>query len=252
MGATQYYTLTSGFKLAYDYLPGQPHQPDLVFLHGYRSDRNGEKVQHLKQFAQDNGFGLLAFDNLGHGDSEAEFSDCTLGQWLATASEIIQAISHKPQILIGSSMGAWLALLLAKSLTTVRAVITIAAAPDFTEDLLLNKLSLAQKQQLAATHQVAIQPEYSTQPFIVKEQFITEAREHLLLCKPIAIHCPVYLLHGEADTTVSHTYSLKLAELLTAAQVVVTLVKDGDHRLSRSSDMRLLTNAVEFMSKLVK
>ncbi len=231
-------TRPDGTALAYDHTPGRA--PTTVFLPGFRSDMQGAKALAIAAECQRLGTACLRLDYSGHGASGGTFTDGTIGQWVDDAALIIERIAPGPLVLVGSSMGGWIALLLALRLgARVGALIGIAAAPDFTETLMWDAMLPAERATLLE-HGVLMQPSDYGEPLPITRALITEGRHHLLLGGPIAIRCPVRLLQGQADPDVPWETALTLARQLQSPDVQVTLVKDGDHRLSRPQDLSLL------------
>ncbi len=250
-----------GVALAYRFRPGAG--PAVVFLPGYMSDMSGTKAEALDAWATQRGRTLLRLDYSGCGASGGDFADGTIGRWAADAAAVIDAVAPGPAVLVGSSMGAWIALLLARSRPTA-AVVTVAGAPDFTDWGLA--LSAGEVAEIAASaadtprYHGRINPVTAARPARVTHVtrpsrwgapyryhfgLIAEAATHRLLPGPIAVDCPVRLLHGQADADVPWRLSLDVAAALRSRDVQVTLVKDGDHRLSRPGDLALLTATLD-------
>jgi pimeloyl-ACP methyl ester carboxylesterase len=227
-----------GVELAWQRLEGP--SPTIVFLPGFRSDMTGEKATSLAAFCAERGQAMLRFDYSGHGASGGRFEDGTISRWTADALTLIDRQSDGPLILVGSSMGGWIALLaaLARPGRTV-ALIGIAAAPDFTERLMWQKMTTQQRAMLTRDGVLHVPSQYGD-PYLITRGLIEDGRTRLLLDKPIALDCKVRLLHGQHDPDVPWELALRIAERLTAEDVQVTLVKDGDHRLSRPQDVALL------------
>ncbi len=227
-----------GIRLAAAYTPGR--QPMLVFLPGFMSDMTGEKATMLAAHAQRLGHACLRLDYAGHGASGGRFEDGTIGSWTADALEIINQLTEGPIVLVGSSMGGWIALLVARAIPhRLIGLIGIAAAPDFTETLMWPALSETSRAALLSDGLVRIPSAYGGEQIITRA-LIEDGRNHLLLGAPIPIHCPVRLLHGQLDPDVPWQTALQLAGKLETPDVRITLVKDGDHRLSRPQDLALL------------
>ncbi len=223
--------------------------PGIVFLGGFASDMTGTKAMALDAYCAATGRAFVRFDYSGHGQSSGKFTDGTIGAWRDDALAIIDQLTDGPQILIGSSMGGWLMLLAALSRPDrVHALIGLAAAPDFTEELMWQKMDSAMQAQLMREGRVEEPSAYSDQPYVITRALIEDGRKHLLLQAPIRIDRPVRLIHGQADEDVPFSVSLRLADRLTSDDVVVTLVKDGDHRLSRPQDIERLIMAIEELS----
>lgn len=235
-----------GAPIAWRRRPGRGDgRPGVVFCGGFRSSMAGEKAGFLDGFAEARGLSFLRFDYRGHGASGGSFTDLTLGDWIADARLVLDRLADGPQILVGSSMGAWVATRLAAARPDrVAGLVGIAAAPDFTEDLMLPALG-AEGQALMQRDGFIDRPSaYGDGPYRITRALIEEARSHLLLRGPVPFQGPVRLLHGMADPDVPWRQSAGLAEVLTSADVRLTLVKDGDHRLSRPQDLDLLGQAV--------
>lgn len=236
-----------GHELGYDLLPPAVANtaPGVVFLHGLGSDRRGTKVEALAKHCAARGHGFLRFDMYGHGESTGRFEDAGPGRWREDALALVDQLTHGPQVLIGSSMGAWVALLAARAVPQrVAGLILIAAAPDFTEDL-WRELLPAQQSQVLQGNVIETPTEYGGPPFRFAKHLFDDGRAHLLLRQPIAITCPVRLLHGQQDASVPWRRSLEIAEKLVSPDVVTIFVKDGDHRLSRPADIALLCRTVD-------
>lgn len=220
-------------------------RPGLVFCGGFRSSMAGEKAAFLDGFAAERGLDVLRFDYRGHGASGGEFAKLTLGDWIADALLVLDRLTEGPQILVGSSMGAWVATQAALARPgRVAGLVGIASAPDFTEDLMLPALGEMGLARMRRDGFVDRPSAYGDGPYRITWRLITEARSHLLLRGPVPFAGPVRLLHGMADPDVPWRQSLRLAEVLTGPDVRLTLVKDGDHRLSRPQDLALLGQAV--------
>jgi pimeloyl-ACP methyl ester carboxylesterase len=220
--------------------------PTVVFLGGFRSDMTGTKAMALEAWAQRTGRAYLRFDYLGHGQSSGRFEDGTIGRWLDDALAVIDAKTAGPLVLVGSSMGGWLSLLVALQRTErLAGLVLIAAAPDFTERMLLKGLSAADREILQREGRLERPSQYSPEPSVFTWKLIEEGRNHLVLDKPLSLPCPVRLLHGQSDPDVPWEYSLQIARHLEAPEVVTTFVKGGDHRLSTPADIARLIATVE-------
>ena len=229
----------AGTALAYRFRPGRG--PAVVFLPGYLSDMTGTKAAALDAWAADREQAYLRLDYSGVGASGGDFSDGTISRWTADAAAVIAAACPGPAVLVGSSLGAWLALRLATAAPHA-AVVTIAGAPDFTDWGL--GLTAADDAALVA-HGFVERPSAYGPPYRYHAGLIADAAACRLLPGPIAVDCPVRLLHGQADADVPWQLSLTVAAALRSADVQVTLVKDGDHRLSRAGDLALLTATLD-------
>ena len=229
-----------GVRLAYAHLPGLG--PTVVFLPGYGSDMAGAKALALRRWCGAHEQALLRFDYSGHGVSGGACADGTIGRWTDDAATVVERLCPAgPVILVGSSMGGWIALLLALKLgERVAGVVGVAAAPDFTERLMWDAMAPPERAALLRDGFLDVPSAYGS-PQRVTRALIEEGRDHLLLGGRIALNVPVRLLHGQADPDVPWETALALAAAIDGADVRVTLVKDGDHRLSRPADLALLT-----------
>lgn len=227
-----------GVALAWRLAHGR--SPTIVFLPGFRSDMNGDKATALAAFCAARGQAMLRFDYSGHGASGGRFDDGTIGIWTADALAVIDRLTQGQLLLVGSSMGGWIALRVALARPgRVTALIGIAAAPDFTETLMWQAMSFEQRAELMQQGVLHVPSAYGD-PTPITRALIEDGRDHLLLSAPIPLRCPIRLLHGQADPDVPWEIALRIAEQAESRDVQVTLVKDGDHRLSRPEDLALL------------
>lgn len=206
----------------------------------------GTKATFLDEFCATRGLGYVRFDYSGHGESSGRFEEGTIGRWTEDAIAIIDHVAEGPLILVGSSMGGWLMLLAALARQNrVAGLVGLAPAPDFTETLIWNRLTDEQRERLIAAGRLEAPSDYAEEPTIITPALIEEGRRHLLLSAPIGIRSPVRLLHGMADPDVPYQLSLELADRIATDDVRVTLIKDGDHRLSRWDDLALLGATID-------
>jgi pimeloyl-ACP methyl ester carboxylesterase len=226
--------------------------PGLLWLGGYKSDMKGTKAQALADWAARQGRSCVRFDYSGHGESGGAFADGTIGRWLAEALAVFEACCRGPQVVIGSSMGSWLALLLARALRGRKApaanlvgLVLVAPAVDFTEELMWKRFTPEIKRELAEKGVWARPSQYSPEPYLVTRQLIEEGRNHLLLGAMIETGCPVRILQGVQDPDVPWQHAKALVARFACDDVVLTLIKDGDHRLSRPEDIERLIRAVQ-------
>jgi len=220
--------------------------PTVAFLGGFRSDMTGTKAMALEAWARKTGRGYLRFDYFGHGQSSGRFEDGTIGRWLDDSLAAIDSLTTGKLVLVGSSMGGWLSLLVARARPErLAGVVLIAAAPDFTERMLLKGLSPADRATLEREGRLERPSQYSLEPSVFTWKLIEEGRNHLLLDKPLVLPCPVRLIHGQSDPDVPWEYSLQIARHIEAPEVVTTFVKGGDHRLSNTADIARLVATVE-------
>ncbi len=225
-----------GASIAYRKSAGQT--PGVIFMGGFMSDMTGTKACALEAACREAGRAFIRFDYSGHGESSGAFTDGTIGGWTDDAIAILDRVSDGPQVLVGSSMGGWIVLLAALARPSrVVGVVGIAAAPDFTEELMWRRFDDDIRQDLFRTGVHHLPSEYDDDPYPITMKLIEEGRNHLLLERPIAIHCPVRLLHGMKDRDVPWTTAPRIAEKLLAEDVRVMIIKDGDHRLSRDQDI---------------
>ena len=226
--------------------------PGLLWLGGYKSDMQGTKAQALAGWAAQQGRACVRFDYSGHGESGGVFTDGTIGRWLAETLAVFDACCRGPQIVIGSSMGGWLALLLVRALrtrkqasaTNVTGLVLLAPAIDFTEELMWKRFTPEIKRELAEKGVWARPSQYSPEPYLVTRQLIEEGRQHLLLGAMIETGCPVRILQGVQDPDVPWQHAKALVARIACDDVVFTLIKDGDLRLSRPEDIERLIRAV--------
>lgn len=244
MNPPQFLARDDGERIAYRRLPGK--EPGIVFLGGFMSDMTGTKATALEAFCKARGQAFLRFDYFGHGASTGAFRDGTIGRWRDDALAVIDRLTEGKQILVGSSMGGWIMLLAALARPErVVALVGIAPAPDFTEDLLWPSFTPEEQRRLLAEGAITVPSQYDPRGYTVTRRLIEEGRDHLLLARTVKIASPVRLLHGMKDEDVPWETSLRLAERLASEDVRVTLVKNGDHRLSTEADLALLQRTLE-------
>jgi pimeloyl-ACP methyl ester carboxylesterase len=232
--------------------------PGLFWLGGFKSDMRGSKAEALDQWAEIRGRACTRFDYSGHGESGGAFVDGTIGRWLEESLEIFTACCQGPQVVVGSSMGGWLALLLVRELrrrekaggtakASVKGLVLIAPAVDFTEELMWKRFPAAVKREIEEKGSWSQPSAYSDEPYPITRRLIVEARDHLMFSDMIETNCPVRILQGVQDEDVPWNHTVELVSHFARDDVVLTLVKDGDHRLSRPEDIeRLLAAVAEF------
>src|SRR5262245_41673777 len=236
--------------------------PGLFWFGGFKSDMKGTKAEALDRWAGKEGRACLRFDYSGHGESGGSFTEGTIGRWLEESHAVFAAFCSGPQIVVGSSMGGWIALLLARLLKerttssrpdadarvetppSLAGLVLIAPAVDFTEILMWRKFPRSVKHELEQTGVWARPSAYSDQPYLITRELIEEGRRHLLLDHMIEPGCPVRILQGVKDPDVPWSHATELVSRIARDDVVLTLVKDGDHRLSRPEDLERMTAAV--------
>ncbi|MGD9922685.1 MAG: alpha/beta hydrolase [Pseudorhodoplanes sp.] len=229
--------------------------PALIWLGGFKSDMKGTKAEALDRFAAGQGRACIRFDYSGHGESGGTFADGTIGRWLEESRAVFSQFCDGPTIAIGSSMGGWISLLLARDIRAGRVpgngslagLVLIAPAVDFTDVLMWQRMTPEIKAQIETTGSWQRPSEYSAEPYLITRQLIEEGRNHLLLGGLIETGCPVRILQGVQDSDVPWEHAVSLVSRIARDDVVLTLVKDGDHRLSRPEDIdRLLAAVAEF------
>ena len=232
--------------------------PGLFWLGGFKSDMRGSKAEALDQWAEIRGRACTRFDYSGHGESGGAFVDGTIGRWLEESLEVFTACCQGPQVVVGSSMGGWLALLLVRELrrrekaggtakASVKGLVLIAPAVDFTEELMWKRFPAAVKREIEEKGSWSQPSAYSDEPYPITRRLIVEARDHLMFGDMIETNCPVRILQGVQDEDVPWNHTVELVSHFARDDVVLTLVKDGDHRLSRPEDIeRLLAAVAEF------
>jgi pimeloyl-ACP methyl ester carboxylesterase len=227
--------------------------PGLVWLGGYRSDMIGTKAEAIDEWAGQKGLGCLRHDYSGHGESGGEFRDGTISRWLEESLAVFEEYSNGPQILVGSSMGAWIALRMAQELAKhgktekLHGLLLLAPAPDFTHELMMPQLTEAMKQDLETRGFMEEHSEYSDEPNIFTKALFDDGAKNLVMKEPIQTGCPVHILQGMNDPDVPYQHAMKLCEFLPSENVTMTLVKDGDHRLSREQDIALILSSLQQM-----
>ena len=227
--------------------------PGLFWLGGFKSDMQGTKAAALDQWARDHGRAVIRFDYSGHGESGGDFTDGTIGRWLEDSLAVLDACCRGPQVAIGSSMGGWLALLMTRELARraqpaavqIAGLVLIAPAVDFTEELMWKRFPPEVKRELEQTGSWQRPSQYSVEPYPITRRLIEEGRNHLLLGGMIETGCPVRILQGIQDPDVPWQHAVELVSRFARDDVVLTMVKDGDHRLSRPVDLERLIAAVE-------
>lgn len=233
----------NGRRIAYVQTPGQV--PGVVFLGGFRSDMTGTKAQALESWAQRSGRGFVRFDYSGHGQSSEAFTDGCIGDWANDAMAVIRDLTRGPQVLVGSSMGGWIALLVAKRMPArVAGLVTIAAAPDFTEDSMWAGFSNAQRDRLMTRGQIELPSDYDDGPYVITRELIEDGREHLVLRSPLRLPVPVRFLQGTADTSVDMSVALRLFGHAEGPDLRLTAVKGADHRFSTPACLALIEQSV--------
>ena len=221
-------------------------KPGVIFLGGFRSDMTGSKALFLEDWCRSCGRAFLRFDYTGHGASSGRFEEGCIGDWARDAENAVTALTEGPQILVGSSMGGWIALQLAKSIPErIAALVGIAAAPDFTEDGMWARFTLEQQQALMAHGRLELPSDYSDDPYVITRHLITEGRERLVLRSPLPLPFPVRLLQGTEDEDVPQEVALRLLAHMDCPDARLTLIKGAGHRLSEPAELALLAQTLE-------
>lgn len=236
-----------GTRIAYHHTPGIA--PGVIFCGGFMSDMTGTKALALEKACQESGRSYTRFDYRGHGQSGAEFESGTIGLWSEDALAVLDQVTAGPQIIVGSSMGGWIMLLLAKARPDrIAGLVGIAPAPDFVLRM-WDGYSDEIKATLRRDGVYRAPSEYSDEPYAITMQLIEEGRQHLILQQPLRVDYPVRILHGMADPDVPWRQSLEIVERLQGDDIVVTFSKSGDHRLSEPGDIARLIQTVEDLAR---
>jgi len=248
---TQFLVGKNGVRIAYHYTPGEG--PGVMFLTGFKSDMTGSKALMLEDHCRRQGRAFLRFDYQGHGESSGKFEDGSIGQWAEDAIFALDEIVKGPQILVGSSMGGWIMLLTAlQRKDRIAGLLGLAAAPDFTENLIWDAFDDEQRAALARDGRVAIPNCYDDEPYYITQGLIEDGRRHLLLRGAIELDVPVRLIQGMVDEDVPWRTALETAECLVTDDVEVQLVKDSGHRLSAEHDLARLCDTLDSLLEHIK
>ena len=245
-------TRPDGGTIAYHRTPGK--SPGVVFLTGFRSDMEGTKALALEAFCRARGQAFLRFDYFGHGQSSGDFIDGTIGRWADDALFALDELTDGPQVLVGSSMGGWIMLLAARARAErIAGLLGLAAAPDFTEDLIPYELSAEQKAEINKNGLVKVPNCYDPDdPYLITKALLDDGKDHLLLRAPISFSGPVRLIQGILDEDVPWETALRIQEHLTSEDVEITFVKNGTHRLSEPHDLDRMTTALDGLLKSIE
>jgi pimeloyl-ACP methyl ester carboxylesterase len=218
----------------------------IIFLHGLMSNIQSKKAKHLKKFVNKNKINLLLFEYSGHGKSSGKFTDFSIKNWVNDSRSIIKKLIKKNKIvLVGSSMGAWIGLILIKYFyQRIKGYVGIASAPDFTEELIWKKLNISEKNNIKKNRIYKLKSNHNNF-YPITKKFIIDGKKNLILNKKIKCDFPVELLHGINDSSVPWFYSLKLLKTLISKKINLTIINDGDHSLSRTQDLKKLDLAIK-------
>ncbi|MDO6798618.1 alpha/beta fold hydrolase [Shimia thalassica] len=243
MSTTQFFDSPQGRRIAYH--KSGTTQPTIVFLGGLKSDMEGTKAIHLEEWAQARGQAFLRFDYSGHGESSGTFEEGCIGDWHEDTLAAVEALTTGPLIVVGSSMGGWQALLLARAIPErIAGMVTIAAAPDFTEDSYWASFTEAQKEALDTVGHVELPSDYMD-PFVITKRMIEDGRTRLVLRAPLVFDFPVRFLQGTEDTAVSTETAIRLLNHAEGSDIRLTLVKGADHRFSDADCLSLIEKSIE-------
>ena len=244
MTQVDHLTTQAGRRIAYCQTPG--NGPGVVFLGGFRSDMTGTKAMYLQHWAEAAGRAFLRLDYSGHGGSGGAFEDGSIGDWFDDAAAVIAARTTGRQVLVGSSMGGWIALLVARAMPErVAGLVGVAAAPDFTEDLIWPGLSDADRATLLMDGRLATPSEYSADPYVITRRLIEDGRRHLVLRDTLDLPFAVRLLQGTADVDVPPAVALRLLDHASSPDMRLSLIKGADHRFSSPECLAMIVAAVE-------
>lgn len=239
-----------GTTIAYHMVAGK--SPCVVFLGGFMSDMSGTKASALDQFCRARGQAYLRFDYSGHGGSSGAFIDGTIGGWADDACFAINQLIDGECVLVGSSMGGWIMLLVAIRMSErVKGLVGIAAAADFTEDLIADQFTSEQKEMLEKNGIIYEPNDYDDQPTPITRALIEDGRKHLLLRQRIPLDCPVRLIHGMKDPDVPWQTSLRISQMLASGDVEIQLVKDGGHRMSEPPDLDRIIQTLATLLEMI-
>lgn len=242
MAELQFLGTEQGRRIAYRQTPGKG--PIVVFLGGLKSDMEGTKAVHLEAWCESKGRAFLRFDYSGHGQSSEAFTDGAIGDWAEDAMAALGVLTDGPLLLVGSSMGGWISLLCVKAMPErIAGMVTIAAAPDFTEDGMWGGFSDQQKAELDRDGQVALPSDYG-EPYIITKRLIEEGREQLVLRDPLHLPFPVRFLQGTDDKDVDMSVALRLLSHATGPDMRLVVLKGGDHRFSDPQALQLIEDAI--------
>ncbi len=242
-----YLETEQGRRIAYHRTPGRG--PGVVFCGGFMSDMTGTKALHLEAWARAEGRAFLRFDYSGHGESSGRFEEGCIGDWAEDAMAALTGLTEGPQVLVGSSMGGWIALLLAKHAPErVAGLVGIAAAPDFTEDSMWPQLNEAQQREVMSRGQTEMVNAYDDRPFVLTRRLFEDGRAQLVLREPLPLPFPVRLMQGSEDEAVAMDVPLRLMAHADSPDLRLTLVKGADHRFSSPECLDLVVQAIAEVS----
>lgn len=241
---SEYLDIPAGRRIAFQRSSGRG--PGVVFLGGFKSDMTGTKAAWLHDWAREQNRAFLRFDYSGHGDSSGSFEEGCIGDWFQDALQVIEALTDGPQVLVGSSMGGWIALLVARAMPQrVAGLVTIAAAPDFTQQGFWAGFDDVQRQTLLRAGRIELPSDYSDQPYVITRRLIEDGRDHLVMDQPLPLSVPVRMLQGTADADVPVDWAMRLLGHAAGDDIRLTLVKGADHRFSTPECLRLIGQSID-------
>ena len=244
MTMIKHHLTPNGCAIAYEHIAGA--QLGVIFLSGFRSDMESTKATVLAEWAAKESIQYTRFDYFAHGKTGGDFKEFTIGRALADTLEIIDHVTTGKQILVGSSMGGWVALLAAlERKERVKALVGIAAAPDFTERMFYKDMTAEQRAEMQENGLIWVHSDYYQNDYPLTMKLIEDGKKHLLMQDRIPLEMPISLLHGQADDVVPWEHSLAIAQKLNSRDVTTTFIKDGDHRLNRPEDTAVLIELVQ-------
>jgi len=233
-----------GARLGYCKVSGKA--PTVVFLGGFRSDMTGNKARAIESWCRQRGQAFLRFDYQAHGVSSGVFEECSVGTWSTDAANVIDAVTEGPLVLVGSSMGGWIMSLLARARPErIAGLVGIAVAPNFTSEIMWPAMDETTRQKLMTDGVIRVPSAYDDEPYPITKNMIDDGLKHDVLGEVIPVDCPVRLIHGLEDPDVPWEMSLKLSKSIRSSDVVVSLVKDGDHRLSKPHELAQMLGLID-------
>ncbi len=225
--------------------------PTVVFLHGLKSDKEGTKALYLEKQCKKRNQPFIRFDFSGHGKSEGIYQDCNISTWVNDAKDIINNLVEGKVVLVGSSMGGWVSLIVARDMKEkISALIGIAAAPDFTEEIYNDKFNEAQRKEIKEKGIIKIASEYSDEPYIFTYDFIIDGKKNLLLDKKLDINIPVRIIQGKKDSDVPWEKANKIYKIISSNDKKIIFIEDGDHRLSKVEELKIIDENIKEVSRL--
>ncbi len=247
---TEYFTSKQGRRLAYNKTEGSADLPGVIFLSGFMSDMTGSKATAFEEICKARGQSYLRFDYSGHGESDGEFVDGSIGQWAEDAMAAFDELTKGPQVLVGSSMGGWISLLVAlQRKDRVKAIVGIAAAPDFVTEVFESGFSDEQKRELAENGLTYVPSGYE-HPYPISRGLVEDGAHQKLLHTDIDLTCPVRLVQGTEDEAVAFDKPARIKAALLSDDVEITMIKGGNHSLSRPEDIEVIDQKIREMSGL--